>query len=103
MGGTSVTEAQISTITDTIVLLRYAEIYGSMRRAITVLKMRGSMHDKQIREFTIDGDGMHIQEPFRYVGGILAGEPKQVPASESERMAELFEADLGDVPPPDEG
>ena len=103
MGGTSVTEAQISTITDTIVLLRYAEIYGSMRRAITVLKMRGSMHDKQIREFTIDGDGMHIQEPFRYVGGILAGEPRQVPASETERMAELFEAELNDIPPTDEG
>jgi hypothetical protein len=71
--------------------------------AITVLKMRGSMHDKQIREFTINGDGMHIQEPFRSVGGILAGEPRQVPASETERMAELFEADLSDIPPPDEG
>ena len=41
LGGTSITEAHISTITDSIVLLRYVEIYGEMRRGLTVLKMRG--------------------------------------------------------------
>ena len=91
LGGTSVTEAHISTITDTIILLRYAEIYGSMRRAITVLKMRGSMHDKQIREFSIDGSGMHIGDPFRNVAGILVGNPQQVGAAEVDRLAGLFQ------------
>jgi circadian clock protein KaiC len=38
MGGTSVTEAHISTITDSIILLRYVELFGEMRRGITVLK-----------------------------------------------------------------
>ena len=90
LGGTSVTEAHISTITDTIILLRYAEIYGEMRRGVTVLKMRGSLHDKRIREFTIDHEGMHIGKPFRNVGGILAGNPVQYAPSEVERMAELF-------------
>ncbi|MFA6807836.1 MAG: circadian clock protein KaiC, partial [Eubacteriales bacterium] len=42
LGGTSVTEAHISTITDSIILLRYVEAYGEMRRGLTVLKMRGS-------------------------------------------------------------
>jgi circadian clock protein KaiC len=73
LGGGSVTEKHISTLTDTIILLRYVEAYGQMRRGITVLKMRGSMHDHDIREFTIDSDGMHIGEPFRHVTGILSG------------------------------
>jgi circadian clock protein KaiC len=90
MGGTSVTEAHISTITDSIILLRYVEMYGEMRRGLTVLKMRGSMHDKDIREFTIDGQGMHIGPPFREVTGILAGHPVHVAAGEVERIAGLF-------------
>lgn len=72
-GGTSVTETHISTITDSIILLRYVELYGEMRRGVTVLKMRGSMHDKDIREFTIDGSGMHVGKPFQNVSGILSG------------------------------
>lgn len=89
-GGTSVTEAHISSITDMIVLLRYVELFGEMRRGITVLKMRGSRHDKEIREFFIDGKGMHIGEPFRNVAGILAGNPVQITSSEIERLDQLF-------------
>ncbi len=70
-----VTETHISTITDSIILLRYVEIFGEMRRGLTVLKMRGSPHDKDIREFTIDGAGMHIGAPFRDVSGMLSGNP----------------------------
>ncbi len=95
LGGTSVTEAHISTITDTIILLRYAEIYGEMRRGITVIKMRGSMHDKMIHEFTIDHEGMHIGKPFRNVAGILSGNPVQFSPSEVERIGELFLEDPG--------
>ncbi len=91
MGGTSVTEAHISTITDSIILLRYVEIYGEMRRGITVLKMRGSMHDKDIREFIIDGSGMHIGRPFRNVLGILAGNPTYVPPTEIARIDSMFD------------
>ncbi len=79
LGGTSVTEAHISTITDSIILLRYVEMDGEMRRGITILKMRGSMHDKNIREFTIDARGMHVGKPFRRISGIIAGHPVQLP------------------------
>ena len=90
LGGSSVTEAHISTITDSIVLLRYVEMYGQMRRGVTVLKMRGSMHDKDIREFAIDDHGMHIGLPFRDVSGILSGNPRHAPASEIEQLGGLF-------------
>ena len=73
LGGTSVTEKHISTLTDSIILLRYVEAFGTMRRALVVLKMRGSHHDSAIREYTIDGKGMHIGEQFSVVGGVLSG------------------------------
>ena len=79
MGGESVTEKHISTLTDSIILLRYVETGGRMRRALTVLKMRGSEHDPHIREFTIDGRGMTIGAPFTELTGILSGSPRAVP------------------------
>jgi circadian clock protein KaiC len=84
LGGPSVTESHISTITDSIILLRYVELYGEMRRGITVLKMRGSAHDRQIREFWIDDVGMHIGAAFRNVSGILTGSPRQALPGELE-------------------
>lgn len=92
-GGTSITEAHISTITDSIILLRYVEMFGEMHRGITILKMRGSRHDKSIREFSIDDRGMHIERPFRNVSGILEGRPIHVAPSEIERMQRLFKND----------
>ncbi len=90
MGGTSITETHISTITDSIILLRYVEMFGEMRRGITVLKMRGSIHDKQIREFTIDNQGMHIGKPFRNITGILSGVPQHFTKDEIERFRDMF-------------
>jgi circadian clock protein KaiC len=90
MGGTSITEAHISTITDSIILLRYVEVFGEMQRAITVLKMRGSAHDKDIREYNIDGNGMNIGEAFSKVTGILTGTPQYIQATEIDRIDKLF-------------
>ncbi|MEM1398331.1 MAG: circadian clock protein KaiC [Pseudomonadota bacterium] len=91
-GGTSITEGHISTITDSIILLRYVEIFGEIRRAVAVLKMRGSHHDKVIREFTIDGDGMHLTKTFRNVTGILAGHPQSQSMDEIARIESMFES-----------
>ncbi|MEZ4638691.1 MAG: circadian clock protein KaiC [Caldilineaceae bacterium] len=90
MGGVSITEAHISTITDAIVLLRYVELYGVMRRGLTVLKMRGSRHDKDIREFSIDDNGMHIGKPFREISGILTGHIVRMMPDEIDRIEGLF-------------
>jgi circadian clock protein KaiC len=78
LGGGSVTEKHISTLTDSIILLRYVEVAGRMHRSINVLKMRGSEHDNRLREYEIDGAGMHIGEPFSTVSGILSGAPRLV-------------------------
>jgi circadian clock protein KaiC len=93
MGGTSITEAHISTLTDSIILLRYVEMFGEMKRGLTVLKMRGSIHDRDIREFTIDQGGMTVGRPFRHTTGILAGAPVHVSPAEVERIWAMFDAD----------
>ncbi|HSU96637.1 MAG TPA: circadian clock protein KaiC [Gemmatimonadaceae bacterium] len=94
MGGTSITETHISTLTDSIILLRYVEMFGEMRRGITVLKMRGSTHDKGIHEFTIDRSGMHLGHPFRNVTGILAGTPVHLSPGDIERVWSMFDAEV---------
>jgi len=91
MGGTSITEQHISTITDSIILMRYVELMGEMRRGLTVLKMRGSVHDKAIREYSIDATGMHIGNAFHNVGGILAGAPQAIMGAEQEKLAGMFD------------
>jgi circadian clock protein KaiC len=66
---------QVSTITDTIILLRYVEIASAVHRCLTILKMRGSAHDKTITEYTIDDHGMQVHGPLPTGSGILAGAP----------------------------
>ena len=57
-------ELHVSTISDAITLLHYVPVGGEMRRGIQVLKLRGSDHDKAVREFSISGIGVDIGEPF---------------------------------------
>lgn len=76
VGGESATEAQISSMTDTIILLRYLEAEGMIQRALTVLKMRGSDQDKGIRGYEVTNGGIRIGEPITRGSGSLLGFPK---------------------------
>jgi circadian clock protein KaiC len=96
IGGFTITEAQISATTDSIILLRNVEMNGEMRRGLTVLKMRGSQHDKNIREFFIDDSGIHIDKPFRNVSGILAGHPVPFESSEQKHILKSLLKEDGD-------
>lgn len=62
--GEPTNDLHVSTISDTIFLLHYVPLDGQLLRGINVLKMRGSDHDKSVREFRITGVGMEIGEPF---------------------------------------
>jgi circadian clock protein KaiC len=102
MGGSSITESHISTLTDSIILLRYVEMFGDMKRGLTVLKMRGSAHDKGIHEFTIDQTGMHVARRFRNVTGIMAGNPEYLSPGEVERAWSRYDAEFDATPSPRE-
>ncbi len=84
MGAHSITDSHISTITDTILMLQYVEIRGEMARALNVFKMRGSWHDKGIREYTISASGPDIKDSFQNFERIISGSPTRV--SVDERM-----------------
>ncbi len=89
MGAYSITESHISTITDTILLLQYVEIRGQMSRAINVFKMRGSWHDKGIREYTISVDGPEITDSFSNYEGIISGSPTRVSVDEKAELSRI--------------
>ena len=65
----------VTYLADTVVLLRYFEALGAVRRAISVVKKRTGEHEKTIREFTIGRDGLMLGEPLSDFQGILRGVP----------------------------
>jgi circadian clock protein KaiC len=58
--------------------------------------MRGSSHDKAIREFTIGKDGMHVGRAFRNVTGILSGAPVHVTPGDVERVWSQYDKAVGE-------
>src|SRR5438034_11429419 len=94
MGGDSITESSISTLTDAIILLRYVEMFGEMKRGLTVLKMRGSAHEKSIREFTIGKGGMQLAREFRTVTGILGAAPIDMSPGDVERVWSQYDKEV---------
>ena len=72
-----VTGVGLSFLVDCIILLRIVEIKSSLRKALTVLKIRGSDHDKQLREFEITPQGIKIAAAFAQYEGVLTGAPRK--------------------------
>jgi circadian clock protein KaiC len=99
MGSNSITDSHISTITDTIIMLQYVEIRGEMSRALNVFKMRGSWHDKGIREYTISSQGPEIKDSFRNFERIISGSPTKVMSDERAPLMRIAEGLKGDEIP----
>ena len=71
LGAEGTGELHVSTISDAITLLHYVPVGGEMRRGVQVLKLRGSDHDKSVREFRITGHGMELDEPFDDIAALF--------------------------------
>ena len=65
----------ISYLADTVLLLRYFEAAGAIRRAISVVKKRSGAHEVYVRELSIGASGLRIGEPLRQFQGVLTGLP----------------------------
>jgi circadian clock protein KaiC len=63
-GVTRLSEYGISHLSDNVVLLQFLRGESELKRAITVLKTRGSSHDQHLRQFNISSDGISIGEQF---------------------------------------
>ena len=73
----------ITYIADTVILLRYFEAYGKVRRAISVIKKRTGAHEETIREYRIDQSGLILGEPISGFQGVLRGVPTLVSDTQS--------------------
>jgi circadian clock protein KaiC len=65
----------VTYLADTVILLRYFEALGEVRRAISIIKKRTSAHESTIREYRIDSRGLTIGDPLDGFQGILRGVP----------------------------
>ena len=71
----NVADAGLSFLVDCIVALKPVEIESSLRRALVILKMRGSDHDKRLREYEITSHGVLVSTPFSQYEGLMSGSP----------------------------
>ena len=65
----------ITYLADTVVLLRFFEAHGQVRRAISVIKKRSGPHEDTIRELQVTEAGLAVGKPLRQFQGILRGTP----------------------------
>jgi len=68
--------ADVSYLADTVVLLRYFEVSGSVRQAISVVKKRSGDHERMIRECRVQKGGLFVGAPLREFQGVLTGVPE---------------------------
>jgi len=78
LGETEETNDALGFLVDSYTLLRYVEIESAIRKALLVLKMRGSNHDKGIRQFEITSRGIQVRAPFEGREGIMSGSPRRM-------------------------
>jgi circadian clock protein KaiC len=69
------TPVDASYLADAVILLRYFETRGEVRQALSVIKKRGSQHERTIREFRLEGGGIWVGEALTNFRGILTGVP----------------------------
>ncbi len=65
----------LSYLADTVMLLRYFEVDGVVRKAISVVKTRTTAHERTIREYELSSGGLSLGEPLRGFSGVLSGTP----------------------------
>jgi circadian clock protein KaiC len=78
VGANMASPVDASYLADSVVLLRYYEHAGSIRKAISVLKKRTGAHEEAIRELWFDQHGIHLSEPLLKLRGILTGVPVEI-------------------------
>ena len=68
----------VTYLADTVILLRYFEAVGQVKRAVSLIKKRTGRHEDTIREFRIGEGGLRLGDPLRNFQGVLRGVPTLV-------------------------
>jgi len=75
LGSSMVSPVDVSYLADCVILLRYYEHAGEIRKAISVVKKRSGAHEQSIRPLTLSSEGMSVGPPLSEFHGILSGTP----------------------------
>ena len=70
--------ADVSYLADSVLLLRYFEVSGAVRQAVSVVKKRSGDHERTIRECRVSHGGLHVGPPLQEFQGVLTGVPQYV-------------------------
>jgi circadian clock protein KaiC len=76
LGASQNSPIDVSYLADTVLLIRYFESGGKVRKALSVVKKRTGAHEGSIRELSFNGTGIHVGEPLTEFEGVLAGNPR---------------------------
>ena len=74
--GTMGTPVDVSYLADTVMLMRFFETRGAIRKAVSVIKKRSGAHEDTIRELTMSATGIRVGEPLVAFEGVMTGVPK---------------------------
>lgn len=75
VGSMAVSGLNVSYVADAVILLRFFEFKGRIRKAISVIKNRGGSHEDSIRELRVDSQGLRVGEVLNEFRGLLTGVP----------------------------
>jgi circadian clock protein KaiC len=78
VGGNMSAPVDTTYLADTVILLRFFEHAGQVRKAISVVKNRSGPHEESIREMRMGKDGISLSEPLTRFRGILTGVPVEI-------------------------
>jgi circadian clock protein KaiC len=84
MGTNMTSPVDTSYLADSVVLLRYFEYAGKVKKAISVVKKRSGPHEESIRELRFDENGIHLSEPLTRFRGIMTGVPDELKSEKAQ-------------------
>jgi circadian clock protein KaiC len=76
MLGPMTSAVDLTYLSDTVILMRYFEVAGNVKQAISVFKKRSGAHERSLREFQIGPEGIRVGEPLTAFHGVLTGVPQ---------------------------
>ena len=91
-------DVDLSYLSDTIILMRFFESAGAVRRGLSVVKTRVSAHECTIREFSLSAGGLTIGAVLRDFDGVLSGTPTYRGSAEALMKTEPFSSDVASPP-----
>jgi circadian clock protein KaiC len=72
------TPIDVSYLADSVIITRFFEALGNIRKAISIIKKRSGTHEDAIRELKLSRGGIHIGPPLTNFEGVLTGVPRFV-------------------------